>query len=69
VKIEKSQITQTIAVVTLENFQECEILRVIVLTAKNRIKEDEVEGKDSFCGFPFSVLYSQIDKLREVANK
>jgi hypothetical protein len=68
VKIEKSQVTQTVITVTLETFQECEMLRVIALAAKNRMKEDEAGGNGSFCGFPFSVVYSFVDKLREVAN-
>lgn len=68
-KIEKTQFTQTITTVTLESFQECELLRIIVLAAKNKIKEDEVGGSNGYCGYSFNVIYSYIDKLREVANK
>jgi hypothetical protein len=67
-KVEKSQVTQTITVVTLETFQECEMLRVIALAARNKIKEDETFGNQAYCNTPINVWYQFIDKLREVAN-
>ena len=67
-KIEKSQVMQTITMVTLETFQECEMLRVIALIARNKIKEDENSGNQVYCNQPMGSWYSFIDRLREVAN-
>ena len=67
-RVEKSQIMQTLTVVTLETFQECEMLRVIALAARNKIKEDETYGNQVYCNTPITVWYQFIDKLREVAN-
>ena len=67
-KIEKTQVMQNITVVTFETFQECEMLRVIALAARNKIKEDESFGNQLYCNTPIGVWYQFIDKLREVAN-
>lgn len=67
-KIEKAQVTQVLTTVTLETFQECDMLNVIALLAKNKIKEDEAYGNQQYCNLPLSMWYAFTDKLREVAN-
>lgn len=67
-RIDKAQVTQVLTTVTLENPQECEMLNVIALLARNKIKEDEAYGNQQYCNLPISVWYSFADKLREVAS-
>jgi hypothetical protein len=67
-RIDKAQVTQVLTTVTLETFQECEMLNVIALLARNKIKEDEAYGNQQYCNLPITAWYSFADKLREVSN-